>query len=55
MSPLGAVVSFLYSSYIIGYTALSIGVGRFLDRFNALGEPETVRELPSAPLTIHVI
>lgn len=46
VSPLGAVVSFLYSYYILGYTALSIGIGRFFDRYNAQGNPERVRRQP---------
>jgi len=37
-SPLGCVMAFLYSSYIIVFTIISIPLGRVFDAYNAKGE-----------------
>ena len=39
VSPLGAVMGFLYSSYIILYTVISLAVGRVFDHYFSIGEP----------------
>jgi len=39
VSPLSAVMSFLYATYIIVYALMSFGLGRVFDSFNAAGAP----------------
>lgn len=43
MSPLKAVIAFLYSVYVLLYAPIAIGVGILLDHYSQLGQPETVR------------
>jgi hypothetical protein len=45
VSPLGAVMGFLYSTYIVLYTVIAIGIGRIFDHFNTRGEPHKVSGL----------
>lgn len=41
VSPLGAVMSFLYALYIIIYALMSFGLGKVFDYFNSQGNPRT--------------
>ena len=41
VSPLGAVMAFLYTTYIVCYACLSFGLGKVIDKYVSQKEPQT--------------
>lgn len=41
VSPLGAVMAFLYTTYIVVYACLSYGLGKVIDKYVSQKEPQT--------------
>ncbi|KAI8830828.1 hypothetical protein BJ741DRAFT_587690 [Chytriomyces cf. hyalinus JEL632] len=49
VSPLGAVMAFLYSSYIAIYFGLNYGLGKYLDVYANKGQGHQERQEPRVP------